>query len=262
MKTRILSGAASMAMWFVAIVAQAHSSSVAPATSAGLDIVLTIERTESTLPGGFPTMGAVRQSYGDDGTYTYEGHGGPNHLSGHGTYTYSRTGPNTASEDAVQYSELFTLPYHMEYTFLTSHSGTWKQHFAGGLIVFEGSFATSPSDSREQWAPDILAGATVILGSYDKHRQFLLATVTHRRTSYVERVIGTRRAKAGTYFATRMSARGLVTENTGADGLQVRSYTFTNSLGGYWKATSTGNGTTSEGVFFLLPEIPGGSAGD
>jgi hypothetical protein len=252
MKKRVLLRAAIVVLGFAAGVAHAHSSGLAPASTAGLDIVLTIEHTESSLPGGFPTMGAVRQTYAADGTYTYAGFGGANHLSGTGTYTYTRTGPDSASEDAVQYSDFFTLPYHMEYTFVTPTAGRWKQLFAGGLIVFEGSFATSPSNTHNQWAPDSLVGVTFIVAGRNAAETGVLTLINYQTTNYTARTLGVRQADVGTYVGRKMSARSLVVEMQGAGGLLVRSFTFTSGLGGYWKATRAVDGTTSEGHFLLL----------
>ncbi len=251
MHTRILFSAASAVLCFAAGVAHCDPPGLAPASTAGLDVVLTIEHTESSLPGGFPTMGAVTQTYAADGSYVYSGFGGPNHLTGTGTYTYVKTGQNTATEDAVQYSSFFTLPYHMEYTFRTPSTGQWKQYFAGGLIVFEGSFASSPSSSRVDWAPRELAGATLILLTADE-QHFGISIISHRVASYHARDGRTNRIETGTYAAQRMSARSLVVENTGPDGQIVRSLTFASRSGGAWKGTRLLDGTRSEGFFLLL----------
>jgi len=242
---------AAMALIFSAGATQAHSSGLAPASTAGLDIVLTIEHTESSLPGGFPTMGAVLQSYSADGTYIYAGFGGANQLSGTGTYTYVKTGPDTATEDAVQYAPSFTLPYHMEYTFVTGTAGRWKQYFAGGLIVFEGSFATSPMKPRVAWAPASLDGATIVLVEVvDGHRTE--TRIFHRRDAYVAQSSGDRPPQRGKFVARKLAARSLVVEMTDAGGaLLVRSYTFTDRHGGYWKAATASDGATTAGRFRL-----------
>jgi hypothetical protein len=252
MHSRILFSAASAVLCLAAGVAQGHSSGLAPASTAGLDIVLTIEHTESSLPGGFPTMGAVTQSYAADGTYMYAGFGGPNHLTGTGTYTYTKTGRDNATEDAVQYSDFFTLPYHMEYTFVTPTAGRWIQQFAGGLIVFEGSFATSPSRSNLDWVPAKLAGTTFILSTVGEHGRLTISSITHKESTYRACAEGSNKVDAGTYVAKKMAARSLVEETTGADGLVVRSFTFTSRIGGYWKATRSKDGARSEGHFLLL----------
>jgi hypothetical protein len=252
MRSRILFGAAGAVLCFAAGVAQSQSSGPAPAKTAGLDIVLTIEHTESSLPGGFPTMGAVTQTYADDGTYSYAGFGGPNHLTGTGTYTFAKTGPKTATEDAVQYSSFFTLPYHMEYTFVTPNAGHWKQYFAGGLIVFEGSFATSPNNSRIDWAVPKLKGATLILMTVSEGHHFDLSVISHRESTYRATSGVTTQIETGSYTAKRMSARSLVVETKGLDQSTVRSFTFTSSSGGVWKGTRILNGERSEGFFLLL----------
>jgi hypothetical protein len=250
-RPRILFSMASALLCLTASVGNCLPPGAAPATTAGLDVVLTIEHTESSLAGGFPTMGAVTQTYAADGSYVYAGFGGPNHLTGTGTYTYARTGQNTATEDAVQYSSFFTLPYHMEYTFQTASTGRWKQYFAGGLIVFEGRFATSPSSTRVEWAPRALAGATLVLLTADQ-QQFDISIVSHRAADYRAFDGQSRRIETGTYAAKQMSAKSLVVENTGPDGQIVRSFTFASRGGGAWTATRLSDGARSEGFFLLL----------
>lgn len=251
MPTSFLSSVSGALLCLAAGVAHGVSSGPAPASTAGLDIVLTIEHTESSLPGGFPTTGAVTQTYAPDGTYVYSGFGGPNHLAGTGTYTYTKTGRNTASEDAIQYSKLFTLPYHMEYTFVTPNAGRWKQYFANGLIVFEGSFATSPSNARVEWAPENLDGRTLLLWTARPWDHFDLSTVTHGDSSYRAVDAGSNHIETGTYEARRMSSRSLVEELMGPDQLIVRSLTFTTRSGGVWKGARLIDGARSEGIFVL-----------
>lgn len=251
MRSPLFLSAAGAALCLAAGVAQGHSAGPAPASTAGLEIVLTIEHTESSLPGGFPTMGAVVQTYAADGNYTYAGFGGPNHLTGTGTYTYVKTGANTATEDAVQYSTLFTLPYHMDYTFLTPNSGHWKQFFAGGLIVFEGSFATSPNGSHHNRAPDALSGASLGLITPEDGHHPDISVVSFSQTTYRASGGGMHHSEIGTYVAKRLSARSLVVESTAADQLVVRSFTFTSPIGGVWSGGRVSDGARSEGFFFL-----------
>jgi hypothetical protein len=224
----------------------------APDATSGLDIVLTIEKTTSSLPGGYPTMGAVVQSYAADGTYTYRGAGGPNQLQGPGTYTYVKTSHNTAMEDAMQSSDFFTLPYHMEYTFTRPDSGHWVQQFAGGLIVFEGSFATSPTDSSGQWAPHSLAGSriTLLSSGADHHPCFELVRTRYDATTFSSRNLGADATTLGTYVVHWMSARSLVEEESDANALRlVRVYTFTHARGGGWQETDVASGERVQGFF-------------
>ncbi|HET9862823.1 MAG TPA: hypothetical protein VFP37_05230 [Steroidobacteraceae bacterium] len=235
----------------------AHGETLAPASTAGLDIVLTIEHTESSLPGGYPTMGAVRQTYAADGSYTYSGFGGPNHFTDRGTFVYARTGDATAKEDAMQTLGDRTLPYHMEYVFATPTSGRWKQDFAGGIVVFQGSFALSRADEREPWAPETLAGATVTLMECDRPQPCRLETVQHGDDTWMASVAGRQGRRSGTWRAKRLSARSLVEEATRADGaLVVRSFTFTHRAGGVWKATDASDGSRHEGWFRLSRDVP------
>lgn len=113
---------------------------LAPSTIAGLNIALTIVETQSQLPGGYPTSGVVVQTYAQDNTYKAKGIGLGN-IDSVGTYQYQRLSANTAVETAVQTSDFFTLPYTMVYTFENEHSGTWYQNFAGGTIIFKGTFS-------------------------------------------------------------------------------------------------------------------------
>jgi hypothetical protein len=233
----------------------AHCEPLAPASTAGLDIVLTIEHTESSLRDGYPTMGAVRQTYAADGTYDYSGFGGPNHFTDHGTYVYVRHGDATATEDAMQSLGPRTLPYHMEYEFATATAGRWTQSLADGLIVFQGSFVMSPAGERESWAPATLAGSTVTLMECAPRQRCRLETVRHGDGTFT--ILGGQGVRRGTWRAKRMSARSLVEETTGSGGaLVVRSFTFTHRSGGYWKASGASDGSRSEGWFRLSRDVP------
>jgi hypothetical protein len=228
------------------------NAAFAPDSTAGLDIVLAIEKTTSSLPGGFPTMGAVVQSYGADGTYVYQGAGGPNQLNGTGTYTYAKSSRNTAFEDAMQSSDFFTLPYHMEYTFERPDSGRWIQYFAGGLIVFEGTFTTSRKNSQQQWAPDSLAGAhvTLLSNGTDEHTCFEFVRSRYDATTYSARILGAREQRQGSYVIHKLSARSVVEEDSDTSGLRyVRVYTFIDPHGGRWDETDAATGERSEGWF-------------
>jgi hypothetical protein len=224
----------------------------APDSTVGLDVVLTIEKTTSSLPGGFPTMGAVGQSYGADGTYVYQGAGGPNQLKGTGTYTYAKSSHSTAVEDAMQSSDFFTLPYRMEYTFQRPDSGRWIQNFAGGLIVFEGSFTISRTNSQQQWAPDSFTGAriTLLSSATDEHTCFELVRSRYDTTTYSARTLGVRAHRQGSYVIHKLSARSVVEEDSDTSGLRyVRVYTFTDPRGGRWQETDATTDERTEGVF-------------
>jgi hypothetical protein len=225
----------------------------APDSSDGLDVVLSIEKAESTsLPGGFPTMGAVLQSYAAGGTYSYHGAGGPNQFTGTGTFTYKKTGRNTASEDAIQYSDYFIFPYHMDYTFEHPDSGRWIQYFGGGLIVFQGTFATSPTNAAEQWAPESFNHAHVILTTEAADSCSLQMTyLRYTDTSYSLHTLGADSTYgSGTYVLHKMSARSLVEEGTTVDQHQyVRVYTFTSPKSGYWEEASVADNSRTHGWF-------------
>lgn len=118
-----------------------NATALAPTSIAGLNIALTITDTVSDLPGGYPTSGVVVQTYSSDNTYTAKGIGEGN-IDSIGSYQYQRLSANTAVETALQMSDFFTLPYTMVYTFETENSGTWYQNFAGGTIIFKGTFST------------------------------------------------------------------------------------------------------------------------
>lgn len=119
------------------------SQQLAPASIAGLHVALHIRSGVSiSLPAGaFPTIGLVVQSYAADGTVNLLGFGRGT-LNSHGTYTYKKISSNTAVEEVMQTSELFTLPYTMVYTFQTPTSGVWFQNLGNGLIRFSGTFDT------------------------------------------------------------------------------------------------------------------------
>lgn len=123
----------------------APDQQLAPATNAGLHVPLVIKASTSPAlpPDAYPRAGLVLQTYAADGTLTFRGFG-PGTLDSTGTYTFKRLSANTAVEEAIQTSSLFTLPYTMVYTFLTPRSGVWYQNFANGLIRFSGTFDTFP----------------------------------------------------------------------------------------------------------------------
>lgn len=229
------------------------SPAFAPDSTAGLDIVLSIEKAESTsLPGGFPTMGAVLQAYAADGTYHYHGAGGPNQLTGKGTYTYTKTGRNTGSEDAVQYSDFFVLPYHMDYTFERPDSGHWIQYFAGGLIVFQGSFATSPTNTTTQWAPTSFDHANIMLATESSNLCELQIThIIYSAGGYSSRtLVAPAVTESGTYTLEKLSARNVVEEGTNEAGSKyVRVYTFTGERIGYWQEANVADDSRKHGWF-------------
>ena len=118
----------------------------APTTSTGLNIALIIKSaTSAQLPDEvYPKKGLALQLYNQDGTFTIKGFG-PKTLNSTGTYTYKKVSSNTAVEEAIQVTDLFTLPYTMVYTFETPTSGTWFQNFGHGFIKFHGTFDTFPN---------------------------------------------------------------------------------------------------------------------
>ena len=88
--------------------------------------------------------GLALQLYNQDGTFTIKGFG-PKTLNSTGTYRYKKVSANTAEEEAIQITDLFTLPYTMVYTFETPTSGTWFQSLGNGFIKFHGTFDTFPN---------------------------------------------------------------------------------------------------------------------
>ena len=221
------------------------SRNFAPSSLAGSDVVLSIVTTESALPGGFPTMGAVVQSYSADGTYSYQGAGGPHHLTGSGTYKYTRTGPRTAVEEAVQHSDAFILPYVMEYTYTSSRSGEWVQYFADGLIVFRGTFEIAPTEGSSQWVPATLEGLRMSTTSDGR-----LAKESRRYSADTFSNCG--KSSSGTYRMYRMSARSFVEEAENQDGsVYVRVYSFARKGSGRWHQIDAANSTVTTGDFRL-----------
>ena len=92
----------------------------------------------------YPKKGIAIQTYAQDGTFLIKGYG-PLTLDSHGTYNYKKISANTAVEESMQVSNLFTLPYTMVYTFETPTSGTWFQNLGNGFITFTGTFETAPN---------------------------------------------------------------------------------------------------------------------
>jgi hypothetical protein len=118
---------------------------LAPETNADLNVVLFIKNAESSLPPDvYPKKGIALQTYAQDGTFLIKGYG-PLTLDSHGTYNYKKISANTAVEESMQVSNLFTLPYTMVYTFETPTSGTWFQNLGNGFITFTGTFETAPN---------------------------------------------------------------------------------------------------------------------
>ncbi|MES2823338.1 MAG: hypothetical protein V4732_07040 [Pseudomonadota bacterium] len=124
----------------------ANEHHTAPATITGLNIALVIKDASSAqLPDDvYPKRGLALQTYAQDGTFTIKGFG-PKTLNSTGTYTYKKVSANTAVEEAIQVTDLFTLPYTMVYTFDTPSSGTWFQNLGNGFIKFRGTFETFPN---------------------------------------------------------------------------------------------------------------------
>lgn len=225
----------------------------APHSIAGLDVVLSITDVESTLPGGFPTMGAVVQSYDEDGTYIYEGFGGANHLTGDGTYNYIRTGLLTAVESAIQSAPSFTLPYTMEYTFATDTGGYWKQYFAGGLIIFAGTFVTSESEasSCREYAPESIGGLAIQTRSEGVPRRPALRRYDEYGRYSVLAAGGVE--MTGQYTYKKLSSKSAVEEyvpdtQAPSDGF-VRVYTFYSATSGEWYEKSRDGKSEKFGSF-------------
>lgn len=229
----------------------------APSSTAGMDVVLTITNTESEIPEGYPTMGAVVQSYSDGGIYHYQGFGGDYHLTGSGTYDYQRTGVATAKESAVQSSDAFTLPYTMEYTFETDTSGRWIQHFAGGVIVFSGTFTISHTGAAPyaQYAPETVAGYTLLLQNHEDPRDIALRD--YREQGMYHSYEGlTMDFTAGEYDYTKLASGSAVEEYasnelTLEEGF-VRVYTFATPVRGTWYEKSRDGETEKTGSFWVL----------
>jgi hypothetical protein len=118
----------------------------APSTITGMNIALIIKNASSAqLPDDvYPKRGLALQTYAQDGTLAIKGFG-PKTLNSTGTYTYKKVSANTAVEEVIQVSNLFTLPYTMIYTFDTPTSGTWFQNLGNGFIKFHGTFETFPN---------------------------------------------------------------------------------------------------------------------
>lgn len=118
---------------------------LAPETNTGLNVALFIKDANSNLPPDvYPKKGIALQTYSQDGTFQIKGYG-PLTLDSHGTYSYKKISANTAVEESIQISNLFTLPYTMVYTFETPTSGTWFQNLGNGFITFTGTFETAPN---------------------------------------------------------------------------------------------------------------------
>lgn len=123
------------------------SQQLAPATNAGLNVVLFIKDATSVElpPNVYPKKGIALQTYAQDGSFLIKGYG-PLTLDSHGTYSYKKISANTAVEEAIQVSPFFTQPYTMVYTFDTPTSGTWFQSLGNGWIKFTGTFGTAPNE--------------------------------------------------------------------------------------------------------------------
>lgn len=118
----------------------------APESISGQIVGLFIrEANSATLPPDvYPKHGLAVQTYAPDGTMVIKGFG-LNTLNSTGTYHYKKVSANTAVEEVIQVSDLFTLPYTMVYTFETPTSGTWYQDLGNGFIKFTGTFETVPN---------------------------------------------------------------------------------------------------------------------
>jgi len=139
----------------------------APASLAGQDLVLQIERTTSSFTGGYPYKGAVVKHYSRGGTFTAQGTGTGIPDSQQvftGSFKYQRTGPATAIEQSIDTS-VNNSPLKVRYTFTTRTSGTWEEDFDGGKLKLSGRFTMHPSDLPQQQhlAPTSLADTTVAL---------------------------------------------------------------------------------------------------
>lgn len=118
----------------------------APESIAGQIVGLFIKSATSAVlpPDVYPKHGLAAQIYAGDGTMVIKGFG-LNTLNSTGTYRYQKVSANTAVEETIQVSDLFTLPYTMVYTFDTPTSGTWYQNLGNGFIKFTGTFETTPN---------------------------------------------------------------------------------------------------------------------
>jgi len=119
---------------------------IAPTTIVGLNIALFIkDATSTTLPTNvYPKTGLALQTYSADGSFIIKGFG-PKMLNSTGTYSFKKVSANTAVEEVIQVSDLFTLPYSMVYTFETPTSGKWFQNLGNGFIKFHGTFESFPN---------------------------------------------------------------------------------------------------------------------
>lgn len=227
--------------------------SSAPSSIAGLDVVLSITNTESDLPGGFPTMGAVVQSYAEGGSYEYQGFGGGNHLTGDGTYSYQRMGLVTAEENALQNAPTFNLPYTMEYTFTTDQSGYWTQYFAGGVIVFEGTFTVTEADAAPylEYAPESIEGHSLMIQVDTDQRQRTFRNY-EEQGQYTDNG-GRHTSTTGQYNYQKLSSNSAVEEYVDGTGPLdegfVRVYTFKSPKSGEWYEKSRDGEIENSGSF-------------
>lgn len=113
---------------------------LAPSTNPGYTALILDTATSNVLPDGvYPSKGLALQRYAEDGTFTIQGFG-PGLLNSTGTYSFKKVSANTVVEEAIQVSDLFTLPYTMVYTFETPTSGVWYQNLGDGFLKFTGTF--------------------------------------------------------------------------------------------------------------------------
>lgn len=142
----------------------------APATLAGFDMVLQIEKAVSAYPSGYPFKGAVVKRFMKDGRFTAQGTGTmkgivpDNQQAFYGTYKYSRTGATTAIEKSVDIS-VNNTPFTVKYTFNTATSGKWEEDFGNGQLKLSGSFTLEPSNLpiEQHLAPSVKADTSAAL---------------------------------------------------------------------------------------------------
>lgn len=230
-------------------------TAAAPSSIAGSDIVLQIENAVTNYTSGFPYKGAVVVNYKKDGTFSAQGYGtmkgnvDANQQTYAGTYHYSRTGFNTATEKAIDTS--LQKPYTTKYIFETETSGKWEQNFDNGQILYTGSFTIVPHNpqTNNQFAPTNISGLTVALLITDATSTQLPPDVYGKRGFAMQSYLpnGTMTIKGfgkkmldstGTYTYTKISANIAVEEVMQTSNLFVwpytMVYTFDTPTSGTW----------------------------
>lgn len=242
---------------------------IAPASIAGMDINLSIENTETTLPNGYATQGVAVMHYKHDGTWISEGTGGEYQNDYHGTYRYQRTSFNTAVEKSIDTS-LNNAPYTTKFTFETPTSGRWVQNFANGLIIFSGSFSMVPSNlpSNQHLAPVSNTGIVALIvktatstilpaGSYPT-KGLAVQTYSDNGSLTIQGFGPGMLNSTGTFKYTKVSANTAVEEVTQVSPFftlpYTMVYTFETPTSGKW-VQNLGNGFLKfSGTFDTFPK--------